>query len=97
MGLLLYVFCLLFLLTKYLPVSKWDIVFITSPLISQDISASPLIRTQNEAVSPSVTIAGRGVLTNCTGNETSVTIIFKITPKVQNSNVQLYLLQAQYI
>lgn len=42
------------------------------PLISQETSASPLMRTQKEAVWPSVTIAGRGVLMNSTGGEISV-------------------------
>lgn len=41
------------------------------PLICQEISASPLTRTQKEAVSPSVTIAGRGVLMNSTEGEIS--------------------------
>lgn len=44
------------------------------PLISQETSASPLMRTQKEAVWPSVTIAGRGVFMNSTAGEISVKI-----------------------
>lgn len=42
-----------------------------SPLMVQETLALPRIRTQNDAVSPSVTIAGKGVLMNSIGGEIS--------------------------